>query len=155
MNAGGEAFPSRTTIAKGASPKPRAIDRAVAALESCGLLAVTRTEGFSNRYQALVPVSSKTRVPGSREARVPASLTTGTSVLSRQEPVSSKDTLRGSKRKEEADPLSHEPQASNGCFVCGHDYRPRYAAHFESNGSRLGLVKDSGQWWCDEHYVPM
>jgi hypothetical protein len=57
MDAGGAAFPSKLTIADGASLKSeRAVDAAVLELEGAGFIDVSRSRGrSSNRYQAKLP----------------------------------------------------------------------------------------------------
>jgi helix-turn-helix protein len=56
MDGSGRAFPSRKTIAEGASLSDRAVDDNLSRLEAGGFLAVTRTKGRrSNRYEALLP----------------------------------------------------------------------------------------------------
>jgi hypothetical protein len=56
MNGNGQAFPSKETLAHGASVSKRAADTAVSRLEDRGFLTVKRTLGRqSNRYQAALP----------------------------------------------------------------------------------------------------
>lgn len=56
MNAKGRAYPSRATIAAGASIAVRTVDTALAELERAGLLLIERSRGrSSNTYIATVP----------------------------------------------------------------------------------------------------
>ena len=59
MNGAGTAFPSKATLARGASLKAtRAVDTAIKRLEAEGFLAVDRSVGgtSSNLYRALIPL---------------------------------------------------------------------------------------------------
>ncbi len=56
MNGKAEAFPSKVTLAEGASVSKRAADGAIDRLEQSGFLHVARTKGrASNRYSACTP----------------------------------------------------------------------------------------------------
>jgi hypothetical protein len=67
MNAAGVGFPSKQTIARGASlASTRAVDQSVKRIESAGYLGVDRTLGgrSSNTYRALIPPHAHAGVPG-------------------------------------------------------------------------------------------
>jgi Helix-turn-helix domain len=59
MNGRAVAFPSKETLAAGASVSKRAADRAVERLQLAGFLLVAKTKGrTSNRYAAALPTLS-------------------------------------------------------------------------------------------------
>ena len=75
MNGAGDAYPSKATIARGASMGVRTADRAIERLEAAGLLRVDRSGGrVSNTYrvpEALLTTSSIGVVDGEQPRRSP------------------------------------------------------------------------------------
>lgn len=143
MNASGEAFPSKPTIARGASLGQglRAVDEAVRRLTDAGFLSVRRSRSlqYTLAFPDTHPGAGSNPHGGAGLKRLEHARNDIETRTDRQS-----NPHRGAGEIEEIEEV--EEIESRSCFVCEHDYKQ------SSNGHRPLLVQYAGQWWCQPHY---
>jgi hypothetical protein len=130
LNGYGTAYPSRETIARGASLSVRSVERALVRLEDAGFLEIERSRGRSSHRYTIVMASTASEIRRSEWLTANESRRSdhanGEPQSSNSEPQSPNGVRRSPKSAESAEssaaPLRGAPRVEDNCPLCGNRF---------------------------------
>lgn len=133
MNAGGEAFPAKRTLAARTGLAERTIFNALRELEAAGLLVITPSKGRSSSVYS-VPATMHALVHGSDRSTVQDAARNRAPGRTNRAAAGARESLEGDESLRAARLNGGDAPTETACFVCEADDSP--------------LEWYAGQWWC-------